>query len=99
MFIIVDKHTRRVLAARTYKHFMGRWLPIWESQEHAQITIDLLDWPGTWEILYMDMQPDQIYHAIRPTLVGREQYVGYVVDPGLATEQIVPVREQLPLRA
>jgi len=100
MYIIVDaQQHRRVLVTQTYKKEASRWLPIWANREHAQIVADLLELPGDWEPVHMDLPPEQIYHAITPRLTLRELYVGYVIDPGLTTERIVPITEQLPLRA
>lgn len=102
MYIIVDSRHRsnRVLVTQTYRKATGRWLPIWGNREHAQIVADnLLDLPGNWEPVHLDLPPDQIYHSVTPQLVGRDLYIGYVIDPGLETEQIVPVTQQLPLRA
>lgn len=100
MFIVIDsQQCNRVLVTQSYKHATGRWLPIWRAREPARIVADLLNLPGDWEPIHMDLSPDQIYHLVTPQLTRRDLYVGYVVDPGLGTEQVVPVKEPMPLRA
>jgi hypothetical protein len=86
MIIIIDERHHNVLSIRSKRH----WLPMWTNMDDARTVMDELALGNDWQPLELTMTPDQIYRTFAPQL--RQRYVGYIIDPGLDTQQKVKAR-------